>query len=441
MFEIAENQETKSGAKIVVFGIGGAGCNAVNTMIKEGLGGVTYLVANTDVQALDANQAPVKIQLGKDITKGLGAGSNPEVGKKAAMEDYDTISKALSGADMVFITAGMGGGTGTGAAPVIAKLARELGALTVGVVTKPFGFEGKKRMRQAREGLLDLASNVDSFITIPNDRLLEVAGEDLSLVDTFKKADEILLNAVKGISDLINNTGLINSDFSDVRAVMKGKGIALMGTGIASGEDRAVAASKQAIESPLLEDVRINGATGLIVNISGSSNLTTSEANKAMTFIMETADEEAEIIFGTVINEELGEEVKVTVIATGLETSQFQVTPNDINISREELAQSLGAIRNDERADVHAPSYSSHEPSRMASPHELPSGSLREAIKEVKPSESLPQAPVALAPVAEASRINTEISKDRTKSIAEKLGFINFDEDEFDTPSYLRNRN
>src|SRR5690606_37211714 len=245
MFEIAENNKNEVGAKIKVIGVGGGGCNAVNTMIRSGLQGVEYIVANTDSQALLANLAPTKIQLGTELTKGLGAGANPEVGRKAALDDYERLSEIIEGADMVFVTAGMGGGTGTGAAPVIAKLAKELGALTVGVVTKPFMFEGKKRMKQARAGIQALESCVDSLITIPNQRLLQIAGESLSLVETFKRADEVLLHAVQGISDLINNTGLINADFADVSTVMANKGLALMGTGICNGPDRAIKAATE----------------------------------------------------------------------------------------------------------------------------------------------------------------------------------------------------
>src|SRR5690606_1662974 len=322
MFDIANNQNSSIGAKIKVIGVGGGGCNAVNTMIRSGLTGVEYIVANTDSQALAANLAGTKIQLGGSVTKGLGAGANPEVGRKAAIEDYERLSEVLEGADMVFITAGMGGGTGTGAAPVIAKLAREMGALTVGVVTKPFKFEGKKRTRQAEEGIKYLEESVDSLICIPNQRLLQLAGENLSLVDTFKAADEVLLNAVQGISDLINNTGLINADFADVSTVMTNKGMSLMGTGSASGTERALKAARQAISSPLLEDVSIDGATGIIINITGNHTLTTHETNEAVTLIMEAADEDAEIIFGTVIDDNMGDDVKVTVIATGLQIAR-----------------------------------------------------------------------------------------------------------------------
>lgn len=318
MFELDETTSIAQGAKIKVIGVGGGGGNAVNTMIRGGLTGVEFINANTDNQALQAALAPVKIQLGHTITKGLGAGANPDVGRRAALEDYNKIAEVLDGCDMVFITAGMGGGTGTGAAPVIAKIAKECGALTVGVVTKPFDFEGKKRRRQAEEGIRYLKESVDSLITIPNQRLLAIAGNQLTIVDTFRRADEVLLNAVQGISDLINHTGLINSDFADVRTIMADRGLALMGTGIGQGEHRAIEAATNAISSPLLEDVCIDGATGLIINITGGSDLTTHEVNEATTLIMEAADEDAEIIFGTVIDDSMRDKVKVTVIATGI---------------------------------------------------------------------------------------------------------------------------
>jgi len=316
MFEI--DQQATQGAKIKVIGVGGSGCNAVNTMIRTGLEGVEFITANTDKQALDASLAPTKLPIGQELTKGLGAGANPDVGRKAALEDYARISETLAGADMVFITAGMGGGTGTGAAPIFAKIAKEVGALTVGVVTKPFLFEGKKRMRHAEQGMFCLRESVDSLITIPNQRLLALSGTTLSIVEAFKKADEVLLNAVQGISDLINHTGLINSDFADVKTIMQNKGLALMGIGYGEGEHRAVEAATNAISSPLLEDISIDGATGIIINITGGSNLKIHEVNEATTLIMEAAHDDAEIIFGTVIDESIKDTVKVTVIATGL---------------------------------------------------------------------------------------------------------------------------
>ncbi len=318
MFELDKSNSGAQGAKIKVIGVGGSGGNAVNTMIRSGLTGVEFIIVNTDRQALNASLADVKIAIGGELTKGLGAGANPEVGRRAALEDYHKIADVLTGADMVFVTAGMGGGTGTGAAPVIAKIAKELGILTVGVVTKPFDFEGRKRMRQAMEGIRFLREGVDSLITIPNQRLLSIAGNHMSFMDAFKKADEVLLNAVQGISDLINHTGLINTDFADVRTIMANKGLALMGTGLGEGEHRAVEAATNAISSPLLENISVDGATGLIINVTGGPDLTAFEVNEATTLIMEAAHEDAEIIFGSVIDESMKNKVKITVIATGI---------------------------------------------------------------------------------------------------------------------------
>jgi cell division protein FtsZ len=315
MIELEENTNSRANLKVV--GIGGGGCNAVNTMIKAGLKAVEFIGANTDAQALAACGAPMRIQLGAKLTKGLGAGANPEIGKNAVLEDKDRIREVLGGADMVFITAGLGGGTGTGGAPILASIAKDVGALSVAVVTKPFLFEGKKRQRQAEEGLKELRKNVDTLITIPNQRLLNVAGRDMSLLDTFRKADEVLLQAVKGISDLITVNGLINLDFADVRTVMSEMGMALMGTGAASGENRAIEAAQRAISSPLLEDITISGARGILINITGGTDLTLYEVNEASTLVQEEAHEEASIIFGAVIDENLREEMRVTVIATG----------------------------------------------------------------------------------------------------------------------------
>ena len=310
-----ENNEL--GARIKVIGVGGGGGNALNTMILAGLTGVDFIAANTDCQALQHNRAGTKIQLGAQVTKGLGAGANPEIGRQAALEDKDKILAALEGADMVFVTAGMGGGTGTGGAPVIAELARQVGALTVGVVTKPFVFEGKRRQKQAESGLNELKNAVDTLITIPNQRLLAVADATTTLLDTFKKADEVLLNAVQGISDLITIPGLINVDFADVRTIMSNMGMALMGTGSAAGMGRALLAARMAIESPLLEDVAIDGATGILINITAGGNMTLVEVNEACSLIQEAAHEDANIIFGSVIDEGMEDRLKITVIATG----------------------------------------------------------------------------------------------------------------------------
>ncbi len=315
MFEIED--VGNAGANIKVVGIGGGGSNAVSTMMSSGMNGVQFVIANTDRQALEASPSPIKIQLGRELTKGLGAGANPEIGKRAAIESYNDIAEKLEGADMVFVTAGMGGGTGTGGAPVVAKIARELGALTVGVVTRPFLFEGKRRKKHADYGLAELRENVDTLIVIPNQKLLAIAGERTPLLETFKKADEVLLQAVQGIADLINIRGLINLDFADIKTVMANKGMALMGTGQSSGENRAIEAATAAISSPLLENVAIDGATGIIINVTGGPDLTMFEVNEASTLITEAAHEDAEIIFGAVIDENMKDEVRVTVIATG----------------------------------------------------------------------------------------------------------------------------
>lgn len=323
MFEIEESPNV--GATIKVVGVGGGGSNAVQTMMENGLDGVEFVVANTDVQALAANKADSKIRLGSELTKGLGAGANPEIGKRAAIESYNSIVEQIEGSDMVFVTAGMGGGTGTGGAPVVAKIAKELGALTIGVVTKPFVFEGKKRSKHADLGVQELQDNVDTLIVIPNQKLLAVSNENTPLVDTFKKADEVLYQAVKGISDLINIRGLINLDFADIRTVMSAKGMAIMGSGLASGQGRAVEAARASINSPLLENVSIEGATGIIINVTGGPGLTLWEVNEASTLITEAAHEDAEIIFGAVIDDRMGDEVRVTVIATGFDQpSQMQ---------------------------------------------------------------------------------------------------------------------
>ncbi|HEY0991391.1 MAG TPA: cell division protein FtsZ [Kofleriaceae bacterium] len=310
-----------SHAKILVIGVGGGGGNAVNTMISGNLDGVEFVVANTDMQALEANMAPHKVQLGSALTKGLGAGANPDVGRRSAEESMQHIADLIAGADMVFVTAGMGGGTGTGAAPVIAQIARDCGALTVGVVTKPFGFEGRKRARQAIEGIERLESAVDTLIVIPNNRLLALVGTQTSMVEAFRKADSVLLNAVQGISDLMTVPGLINVDFADVRTIMSGMGRALMGTGIGTGKRRATEAAETAISSPLLEDVSIDGATGILINITGGPDLTLHEVNEASSLIQQAAHEDANIIFGSVIDPNLSEEVRITVIATGFNSA------------------------------------------------------------------------------------------------------------------------
>ncbi len=312
---IAFEQEDNLQARIKVVGVGGAGGNAVNTMIGAGLAGVDFLATNTDAQALGANLAETKLQLGD---RGLGAGADPELGRKCAEESRECLREQLESADMVFVTAGLGGGTGTGGAPVVADVAKEIGALTVAVVTKPFLFEGSVRARQAEIGIDALHDVVDTLITIPNSRLLEMAGADTSIRDAFRLADEVLLNAVQGISDLITVNGMINLDFADVRTTMNEMGMALMGTGRAKGDNRAVTAAQQAISNPLLEDLSIKGAKGVLLNVTGGPNMTLHEVNQAALLIQEQAHDEANIIFGSVIDEEMGEEIRVTVIATGL---------------------------------------------------------------------------------------------------------------------------
>ena len=324
-------EEPHNGARIKVIGVGGGGLNAVNRMIDEGMEGVEFIVTNTDLQALQHSRAPVKVQIGTKLTQGLGAGANPEVGRKAALEDTDKLIEVLEGADMVFVTAGFGGGTGTGAAPIVASLASELGALTVAVVTKPFSFEGKRRMQQAEQGLAELAESVDTVITIPNERLLSL-DKNTGFFEAFRLADDVLRQAVQGISDIIVIPGIINRDFADVKTIMHGMGYAVMGTAVASGPNRAVEAATRAMASPLLEDALITGARGILINITGSPSLLLQEVHAASSIIQQAAHEDANIIFGAVLDEELQDDVKITVIATGYR-------PEALNIRRKpELA-------------------------------------------------------------------------------------------------------
>jgi cell division protein FtsZ len=318
-FRMTMDDGSHTGARIKVIGVGGGGSNAVNRMVREGFDGVQFVVANTDVQALRMNAAPIKVQLGEKLTKGLGAGADPAVGRHAALEDTDKLIQAIDGADLVFVTAGLGGGTGTGGAPVIASLASELGALTIAVVTRPFTFEGRKRAIQAEKGLEELRDCVDSVITIPNERLLNTIDRKTPLLDAFAAVDEVLRQAIQGISDLILLPGLINLDFADVKTIMTGMGVAVMGTGVGSGESRAVDAARRAISSPLLEDASIDGARGVIINVTGGSDLSLVEVHEASTIIHEAAHEEANIIFGAVIDPRLEGQVKLTVIATGFD--------------------------------------------------------------------------------------------------------------------------
>ena len=350
MFQLMEPNNMNS-AKIKVIGIGGAGGNAVNTMISYNLKGVDFIAANTDAQALGASSSPIKIQIGAEVTKGLGAGSNPDVGRRSAIETKDLLRNSVEGADMVFITAGLGGGTGTGGAPIVAEISKEMQILTVAVVTKPFLFEGKKRNQQAEEGIEELRKIVDTLIVVPNQRLLSLGGKTLSLLEAFKKADDILYHAVKGISDLIMVPGLINLDFADVRSIMSEMGMALMGTGIARGDCRAVEAAQKAISSPLLEDNTIQGAHGILLNITGGPDMTLFEINEASSLIQSEAHEDAHIIFGTVVDEDMGDEIRITVIATGFNEPQ----------KHNQVIKNVSRMGSHKREDLSMPAYLRHE--------------------------------------------------------------------------------
>jgi cell division protein FtsZ len=321
------DEEIKAGARIKVIGVGGGGCNAVSRMVRAGLGDVEFIVANTDQQALLHNPAPIKLQIGSHLTKGLGAGADPHVGRAAALEDTDKILEALTGADLVFVTTGLGGGTGTGAAPVIASLANQMGALTVAVVTKPFRFEGRKRSNQAEQGMNDLAAAVDSMITIPNERLLATVDRATSMAAAFEAADDVLRQAIQGISDLILVPGLINLDFADVKTIMSRMGLAIMGTGVATGEGRARVAATMAVSSPLLEDANVEGARGVIINVTGGPDLTLAEVSEASEIVYNAAHEDANIIFGAVVDPAMEGKVKITVIATGFDRARAANAP------------------------------------------------------------------------------------------------------------------
>jgi len=342
MFTYVDNEKS---AKIKVIGVGGAGGNAINNMIMSKLQGVKFITANTDAQSLELSNAPVKIQLGETLTEGLGAGANPEIGREAAIESKDAIINALDGSHMVFITAGFGGGTGTGAAPVIAEICKDIGALTVAVVTKPFSFEGKKRAKQAEEGIEALKQVVDTAITIPNDRLRGVASKNATMLEMFRKADEVLLHSVKGITDLIMMPGLVNLDFADVKTTMSKAGMAIMGIGVASGDNRATMAAERAISHPLLEDISISGARGVLMNITSTSDLTMEEMTEASDRIYNEVGDDADIIWGAVVEDSLGDEMRVTVIATGI-GSEPELPQNHIELARK------GKVRDITQADL-----------------------------------------------------------------------------------------
>src|SRR4051812_9619233 len=359
-------------ARIKVIGCGGSGGNAVNTMINFGLEGVEFMVVNTDAQALAASSAPLKLHIGANVTRGLGAGADPEKGRKAALEDVPRIKEMIQGADMIFVTAGMGGGTGTGAAPVIAQLAREEGGLTVGVVTKPFFFEGKQRARRAELGLAMLSEHVDTLITIPNQKLLSLGDEDLAFVEAFRKADEVLYQAIEGISDLITQNGIVNVDFADVKTVMSNMGRALMGTGCAKGQGRARLAAEMAVSSPLLDDISVEGATGVLINIVGGPDMRMREIEEAATLVQEMAHEDANIIFGATVDETMGDAIKVTVIATGFDHVVAEV-PQHLASAASTRPSSLGSIASSaSQLSARAATSSPPLPARAASSQRQP---------------------------------------------------------------------
>jgi len=417
-------QEQRLQAIIKVIGVGGGGGNALNTMIDAGLAGVEFMAANTDAQALRFNRAPLRIQLGTEVTRGLGCGANPEKGRQSALEVRDRLREHLIGADMVFVTAGLGGGTGTGAAPIIAEVAREVGALTVAVVTKPFTFEGRVRQRHAESGMDELHRVVDTLITIPNQRLLALAGRNTAVKDAFSLADEVLLGAVKGISDLITVHGLINLDFADVRTIMNEMGMALMGTGIGKGENRSVEAARAAISSPLLEDLSIEGARGVLINITGGSDMTLFEVNEAATLVQEASHEDSNIIFGAVIDESLADdEVRVTVIATGLEDEQRRERPRRED-SFADLANVTPLRRDPDPVREPVPVAESYSPPPPPAPSPT-----REA--------SGPEPSAAPPPSARSAGFNRE--SPRGEAPGEER-FLSPFEDELDVPTFLRRR-
>ena len=387
MYQFDDQEETPvGGARIKVIGVGGAGGNAINTMIMAEMAGVEFIAANTDTQALANNLAETKIQLGKNLTRGLGAGANPATGRAAASEDQAAIAEALKGADMVFVTAGMGGGTGTGGAPVVAKIARDLGALTVGVVTKPFMFEGRNRTRAAEQGLNELQEEVDTLIVVPNERLLAMAQPGTTMLESFRIADEVLLFGVQGISDLITQGGYINVDFADVKSVMSNMGMALMGTGVASGENRAEDAAVAAISSALLEDAAIDGATGILINITGGLNLGIQEISSAARVVQDAAHPDANIIFGTVVDESLEDEIKVTVIATGFDRTIDPIgLPNEDAYQRNRRSNRRNTRQNREQPQAQQRA-SAVNPPPVSRPQETPQR--KEPIPQVAPTRA-----------------------------------------------------
>src|SRR5579883_2355628 len=405
------NEEPTNSAKIKVVGVGGGGSNAVNRMLDANMEGVDFIVANTDLQALKMSRAPVKLQLGVKLTSGLGAGANPEVGRKAALEDADKIIESLEGADMVFVTTGLGGGTGTGAAPIIASLASEMGALTVAVVTKPFGFEGRRRQQQAERGLAELIESVDTVIVIPNEKLLAVA-RDAGFFQSFRVADDILRQAVQGISDIITIPGIINRDFADVKAIMAGMGYAVMGTATATGDARAIEAAQRAIASPLLEAGAIDGARGILINITGSSSLKLAEVNEASSIIQNAAHEDANIIFGAVLDEKMKDDVKITVIATGFRSEWMR--------KREPRASSAAVAISQIRTSAYTPPA----PVEIFEPEPEP------VLEPVVVPEPTPMVQVAAGQMREP-RVLPEV----TPAVSTGFG-----QDDLDIPAFMRKR-
>jgi cell division protein FtsZ len=419
---ISFNEEPLNDAKIKVIGVGGGGGNAVNRMIDAGVEGIEFIVANTDLQALRMSRAPVKLQLGVKLTNGLGAGANPEVGRKAALEDSDKIIEALEGADMVFVTTGLGGGTGTGAAPIIASLASEMGALTVAVVTKPFSFEGKRRMTQAEKGIAELMESVDTTIVIPNEKLLAVA-ENAGFFESFRIADDILRQGVQGISDIITIPGIINRDFADVKTIMARMGYAVMGTATASGANRTTEAARRAIASPLLEAGAIDGARGILINITGSASLKLAEVQQACTIIQSAAHEDANIIFGAVMDEKMKDAVKITVIATGFrEVNRTQ--------RRQTEAHHSFAATHDDAMDFPNADF----PDPVGPP---PAPVFPEAYHESTPDRMMGETRMVEASSVAMARAGAEvISLDGMRSAM----VANFEQDDLDVPAFLRKR-
>ena len=426
---ISFQDDARNDAKIKVIGVGGGGCNAVNRMIDAGVEGVEFVVANTDLQALRMSRAAIKIQLGVKLTNGLGAGANPEVGRKAALEDSEKIIEALEGADMVFITTGLGGGTGTGAAPIIASLASEMGALTVAVVTKPFGFEGKRRMQQADRGMAELLEAVDTMIAIPNEKLLAVA-QDAGFFESFRIADDILRQGVQGISDIITIPGIINRDFADVKAIMAGMGYAVMGTATANGPHRAKEAAQRAIASPLLEAGAIDGARGILINVTGASSLKLAEVNEASLIIQEAAHEDANIIFGAVLDDKMQDSVKITVIATG-----FRDIPRFHRLERE---------RNDRNVSSFSPPVIVRDVPRYSEPETEPEPVLQpEPMRIMSHADSggaVQMASVSEPPPPVQVFESPAFEQPRYEQPAYEQPYQQYDQHDLDVPAFLRKR-